>query len=96
VEGVPSRSALIQSIKIESINLRASQHIGELFDLIENENSPFIISKRGKAALDALCIENSAYEMYRSCIERSLSVKIIQKCKNFYKNMKLSKLQTLL
>ena len=76
--------------------MKASEHINELFNLIENENSPFVISKRGKAALDALCKEKSVYQMYRRCIQRSLSVRIVQKCRSFYKNMKLSKLQTLL
>lgn len=96
VEGVPSRGFLIQSINLESIHYHTNKNITELYNLIENESSPFVISKKGKAALEALCKEEPQYEMYRSCIERTLSVKIVQSCKTYYKNMKLSKLQNLL
>lgn len=64
--------------------------------MIENEQSPFVISKKGKAALDALIKENPSYEIYRENIIKTLSLRIIQKCRNFYKNIKLSKLFVLL
>jgi len=96
VEGYPSRQSIITSIKIENIQHNTSKHVSELFRLIEEEDSPFTISKQGKVSLDALCNENPALAGYRKFIERTLSVRILQKCKNFYRNMKLSKLAKML
>ena len=96
VEGYPSRHSIIQSIVMENIHNSASVHVGELFQLLESEESPFNISKKGKAALEALCKQHPTLAAYRPHIERSLSVRILQKCKSFYRNMKLSKLQTML
>ena len=92
VEGYPSRHSIIQSIRIESIHNYASSFVNELFHLIEHEESPFTISKRGKAALDELCKQNPTLAVYRPYLEHSLSVRILQKCKSFYRNMKLTKL----
>jgi hypothetical protein len=88
--------SIITSIKIENIQHNTSKHVSELFRLIEEEDSPFTISKQGKVSLDALCNENPALAGYRKFIERTLSVRILQKCKNFYRNMKLSKLAKML
>jgi len=55
-----------------------------------------VISKKGKAALDSLCKSQPNLAKYRSLITISLSVRILQKCKNYYKNIKMSKLQKLL
>jgi len=92
VEGQPSRSSLIHYINIENIHANTSQHVSELFYLIENEKSPFVISKKGKAALDALCKECPSLTVYKEFIAKTLTVRILQKCKSFYKSMKLSKL----
>jgi hypothetical protein len=96
VEGFPSRSSIIHSIKVESIHTNSSSCVQELFELVEHEESPFVISKKGKAALDTLCKEQPDLASYRPFIERSLSVRMLQQCRNFYRNMKLSKLQAML
>ena len=64
--------------------------------MIEHEESPFAISKRGKAALEALCKESPDLAQYKAFIAKTLSVRILQKCKSFYKNMKMSKLLKML
>ena len=96
VEGFPSRNSIIQSIRMENIGNNASSFVCELFQLLEVEESPFTISKQGKASLDRMCKESPALAVYRPHIERSLSIRILQKCKSFYRNMKLSKLTALL
>jgi hypothetical protein len=70
--------------------------VSDLFNLIENEKSPFVISKKGKAALDALCNECPSLIVYKEFIAKTLSVRILQKCKSFYKSMKLSKLMKII
>jgi len=64
--------------------------------LIELEESPFVISKKGKEALETLCKESPGLAKYKPFIAKTLSVRILQKCKNFYRNMKMSKLQKML
>jgi len=86
----------MQSIQIDNIQAHTSQHVCDLFNLIEQEQSPFTISKKGKIALDALCTASPNLNSYRPFIERTLSVRTLQQCKNFYRNMKLSKLQNML
>ena len=63
---------------------------------MEREESPMTISKVGKEALESLCADYPKLAKYKPFIAKSLSVRILQKCKNFYKNMKLSKLLKLL
>jgi hypothetical protein len=92
VEGYPSRSSIIHYIIIENLHGNTAKHVKDLFDLIEHEESPFVISKKGKEALDGLCTQNQALVKYRPFIIKSLSVRILQKCKSYYKNMKMSKL----
>ena len=47
VQGYPSRKAMIHYINIENINSNVTEETLELFNLIENEESPFVISKKG-------------------------------------------------
>lgn len=54
------------------------------------------ISKIGKEALGSLSKDFPKLKKYEPFIAKSLSVRILQKCCNYYKNMKLSKLQKLL
>jgi len=96
VEGQPSRSSIIHYINVENLLPSASESVQELYTLMESEPSPFIISKKGKAALDTLCKENPKFEMYKPFIEKTLSVRVLQKCKVFFKNMKVSKLLKML
>jgi len=63
--------------------------------LIENEQSPFVIAKKGKVALEAIS-KDATFKKYKSFIEKTLSVRILQKCKTFYKTMKLTKLAKML
>ena len=96
LEGLPSRDAIIHQIYIDNIHRSTSSQITELFHLVEREESPMTISKKGKAALESLCDEYPNLAKYKPFIAKSLSVRILQKCKNFYANMKLSKLLKLL
>lgn len=55
VKGIPSRASLLNYVRIKNLHLQPEYpHIQELFRLIEDEESPFIISKQGKAILDKL------------------------------------------
>lgn len=65
-----------------------------MFNLIENEQSPFVISRKGKTAVENL--KDAKITMYRDIIVKNLSLRIIQQCRNFYKNIKLSRLLTFL
>lgn len=47
VDGLPSRASIIDYINIESINTSTTNHVANIFDLIEHEDSPFVISKKG-------------------------------------------------
>jgi len=55
-----------------------------------------VISKKGKSALDSLCKSQPSLAKYKQFIAVSLSVRILQKCKYYYKNIKIAKLQNLL
>lgn len=86
---------MIHYINIENIKANVTEEIFDLFNLIENEESPFVISKKGKASLDKIC-KNKEFLKYQPFIQKTLSVRILQKCKSFYKTMKLSKLAKML
>jgi hypothetical protein len=81
-------------------NLHLSQEfpqVQELFRLIEEEESPFTISQKGKKLLDDIVsMPNTNWGKYKTFIVKNLSVRILQKCKNYFKNMKMSALQKLL
>jgi len=91
VEGQPSRHSIIHYISVENIHMNTDKHVSELFNLIEHEESPFTISKRGKIALDAIS-KIPALVKYTKFIAKTLSVRILQKCKSFYQSMKITKL----
>mmetsp|Transcript_15948 Transcript_15948/g.24678 ORF Transcript_15948/g.24678 Transcript_15948/m.24678 type:complete len:474 (-) Transcript_15948:1461-2882(-) len=95
VDGKPSRDAIMHYINIENILGATSKSIQDLFALMENESSPFIISKKGKAALEAIC-KDERFAIYKPFIAKTLSVRILQKCKTFFKNMKMEKLAKML
>lgn len=55
VKGYPSRDSLVNYIRVKNIQLIVDHpQVQELYRLIEEEESPFTISKRGKAALNEL------------------------------------------
>jgi hypothetical protein len=76
VQGYPSRFSLIHYINIENIRSNVTNHVNDLFELIENEKSPFVIAKKGKIALDAICKDQS-FSKYKIFIEKTLSVRIL-------------------
>jgi len=86
---------MIHYINIENIKCNVTDEISELFNLIENEESPFVISKKGNLCLEKIC-KNPQFVQYKPFIQKTLSVRILQKCKSFYKTMKLSKLAKML
>lgn len=98
VKGMPSRGSLINYLKIKNLHLSSEfPQIQELFKLIEEEESPFTISKRGKILLqEILQVDNIMWGQYKDLIVKNLSVRILQKCKNYFKNMKMSSLKQLL
>jgi hypothetical protein len=54
ISGLPSRAGLINEIVNKNMmNIAGHGEIKTLFDLIENEQSPFNISKLGNEALEA-------------------------------------------
>ncbi len=67
----------------------------ELFRLIEDEESPFTISKKAKVIIERLTkIENWA--QYKPFLIKTVSVRILQKCRNYFKNLKMTNLKNLL
>lgn len=96
VKGIPSRGSLLNYIRIKNLHLSPEfPHIQELFRLIENEESPFTISKSGKAILDQLS-SHKEWSQYNEFLKKTLSVRILQKCRNYFKNLKMSTLKNLL
>jgi hypothetical protein len=47
VDRFPSRASIIDYINIEGINTFTSNHVSSIYYLIEHEESPFVISKKG-------------------------------------------------
>lgn len=79
VKGIPSRASLINYLKIKNIHLNNEfPQIQELFRLIEEEESPFTISKRGKAIIEELmAVPNTNWSQYKDFIIKTLSVRIL-------------------
>jgi hypothetical protein len=48
-----------------------------LFRLIEDEESPFTISKRGKELLEEIIKSNDKWNVYKPFIAKTLSVRIL-------------------
>jgi hypothetical protein len=96
VKGIPSRASLINYLKVKNLHLQPDfPEIQELFRLIEEEESPFTISKKGKEIIDKIS-GNPLWAQYRDFLIKTLSVRILQKCRNYYKNLKMSTLKSLL
>lgn len=95
VSGLPSRVNIIHYVNIEHLQQGCSSHIAKLFELVEHEQSPFAIAKSAKAALDLLAKDKNLAK-YGAFVARSLAVRVLQKCKNFYSTMYIDKLKKLL
>lgn len=65
IQGIPSRQNLIALITTKGTHVvQGSPEIKTLFELIENEESPFKISKEGSAALASALTKNPALAKY--------------------------------
>lgn len=85
---------MINYLKVKNLHLQPDHpEIQELFRLIEEEESPFTISKKGREMLDRL---GPQWAQYRPFLVKTLSVRILQKCRNYFKNLKMSTLSNLL
>ena len=87
---------MINYLKIKNLHVQPEfPDISELFRLIEEEESPFTISKKGKAIIDKLS-KSPEWAKYTEFLIKTLSVRILQKCRNYYKNLKMSTLKGML
>ena len=97
ISGVPSRQSLIDLINASNMQLVIGYpEIAELFRLLEVEQSPFTISKEGIIALNSIVEKDDALAQYLPFIKKALAVRILQKSKNFYRNLKFTTLSKLL
>ena len=70
--------------------------ISQLFKLIESENSPFTICNQGCAALEQAIKVMPRLEMYQQFIKKTLAIRMLQKSKNFFTNIKFDSLTKML
>jgi hypothetical protein len=63
---------------------------------MEDEESPFTLSKQGRVLLDQISTTFPSMSQYKPFLIKTLSVRILQKCRNYFKNLKLSTLKSLL
>mmetsp|Transcript_39824 Transcript_39824/g.38377 ORF Transcript_39824/g.38377 Transcript_39824/m.38377 type:complete len:200 (+) Transcript_39824:1155-1754(+) len=97
IKGYPSRSSLINHIRVKNIHvLEQYPALLELFKLIEEEESPFVISKKGQGLFEKIFKENEELRIYEPFIKKNLSVRILQKCKSFFKNITFDSLKKIL
>jgi len=97
VKGIPSRASLINYVRIKNIHLQPEfPEIQELFRLIEEEESPFTISKKGKEIIEKITASSATWAQYKQFLIKTVSVRILQKCRNYFKNLKMSTLKNLL
>jgi len=94
IQGLPSRKSLINQITLKNIHLVSGiPQIPVIFKLIENEESPFKISQEGPKAMAEATKLNSKLKIYEPFILKRLAVRILQKCKNFYTNLKFATIE---
>ena len=97
IKGMPSHASLINTIFMKNIhNVMGNPYVATLFKLVEFEESPFTISKQGSEALNKACEVMPNLEKYKPFIEKTLAIRIIQKCKNFFTNVKFASLNKML
>jgi len=95
IQGVPSRQSLLHEIQISNTHLFCGKDIQALYELIEVEQSPFTISKECGPLLDR-CLPGDMQKKYKHFLLKTLAVRVIQKCKTYFKSMKLDYLTQLL
>jgi hypothetical protein len=79
ITGIPSRQSLINEINLKNMmNVVGCPEIATLFKLIEQEESPFAISKKGPAALKK-AIETYPKELaqYEANVKKTLAIRIL-------------------
>lgn len=72
--------------------IAGSPDVKTLFELIEHEESPFKMSKEGAAAIASALAKNPALSKYEACIKRTLAIRILQKSRGFFTNVRFSSL----
>ena len=72
VDGQPSRSSVIHFINIENLLTNTNEHIAQLFHLVENETSPFMIARKGRVALAELEKQDKDNSKYIKYIVKTL------------------------
>ena len=93
--GFPSRASLISQINLKNqFVVPGCPSIGQLFKLIEFEESPFKIAKQGPELLKQTLETFPELKSYDSLIKRTLAVRIIQKSKAFYTTITFGTLMT--
>ena len=94
---MPSHASLIHSILVKNIhNVAGNPHVAALFKLVEFEESPFKISQLGSDALTKACEVMPNLEKYAPFIKKTLAIRILQKCKNFFTNVRFNSLSKML
>lgn len=97
IKGIPSHESLIHQIFVKNIhNVVGNPYIANLYKLVEFEESPFKISQLGSDALKKAIEIMPNLEKYQPFIEKTLAIRIIQKCKNFFTNVKFATLEKML
>ena len=95
IQGFPSRASLINQMNLKNSHVVSGcPHISTLFKLIEQEESPFKISKLGSLNLTKAIEQFPELKEYEPLVQRTLAVRVLQKCKNFYTNINFETLKT--
>lgn len=89
IKGIPTRQSLITQITTQATHIVSNNpEVKTLFELIEVEESPFRMSKEGSATIASALQKNPALAKYETGIKKSLAIRILQKSKNFYTNVR--------
>ena len=93
IKGIPTRQSLISQITTQATHIVSNNpEVKTLFELIEVEESPFRMSKEGSATIASALQKNPALAKYETGIKKSLAIRILQKSKNFYTNVRFKAL----
>ena len=97
IKGIPSHASLVHTIYSKNIhNVVGNPYVATLFKLVEFEESPFKISQQGSVALQKAIEVMPNLTKYVPFIEKTLAIRILQKCKNFFTNIKFASVMKML
>ena len=97
IKGMPSHASLISQIFLKNIhNVEGNPHVATLYKLVEFEESPFKISQQGSESLRKACEVMPNLAKYAPFIEKTLAIRILQRCKNFFTNVKFASLSKMM